>query len=80
MPETSNTKILVQFRSEKVISTTAHRGSKEYKGLIDLGYREVCTIKPDPKTYFDARDTEFEVSVEVYINDDFFNPKHKYTK
>lgn len=74
-----NTKILVNFRDQKIIHTEAHAGSTEYVGLIKAGYVKVGTVKAvslsDP--YISQT---FESVIEAYWESDYFDPGAKYNK
>lgn len=62
---TQNTKILVNFFTNKAISCNSHAGSSEYKSLIAKGYVEVAVVKKDNK---------------VYIKPEYFDHRDKYEK
>lgn len=63
-------KILVNFSSQQCVHCDAHRGSNEYKALIQKGYVEVGTVRPIV--------LQGIPTVNIYWDGNYFNPADKY--
>lgn len=62
-------KIMVNFSARKVITTSEHRGSREFASLINKGYREVATCRAVSNS-----------EVEAFVTSEYFDPADKYQK
>jgi len=72
-----NTKILVNFKTQKVIHTEEHGGSDIYQSLIKEGYVKVGTMKVVLNKAASIHDSRvFEIG--FYWENDYFDPKAKY--
>jgi hypothetical protein len=65
----STIKILVNWKTKKIIHCEYHRGSKEYQAILDQGYIEVGSFK--------ARWDE-GLPPKIFWNSDYFEPDAKY--
>jgi hypothetical protein len=64
--EVKNSKIMVNFKTQKVINTDHHEGSREYHNLVMAGYQKVGTTKTrNNRTLF-------------YWEPEFFDPQARY--
>jgi hypothetical protein len=70
------TKVLVDFKKRKAITTEDHRGSAAYEDLIKKGYTEVAVVKS--KITFPILPGG-EPFVDSYVTSEFFDPKDKYS-
>ena len=69
------TKILVNWKTKKIIHTNEHRGSTEFKGFLEKGYEDAGSIKSSI-VGLDIGTVE----VKAYWNAEYFDPEAKYPK
>lgn len=49
---TKNTRILVNFKTKKIVHTRNHRGTPQYQALINNGYEYVGDLKANTGLFF----------------------------
>lgn len=65
--DTNTLKIMVDFKNKKLVGTYSHRGSKEFKDLLNKGYEEAGTVRQTPE-------------LKIWVTGDYFDPNAKYPK
>lgn len=72
-----NVKILVNFKTKKVVTTDKRTDSRDYQFWIYVGYELVGTIKIE-KFYRPTRTSEWiELYKDIFIENQYFDPRAK---
>lgn len=74
-----NSKILVNWTTQKVIRTIAAIDSSEYQSLLEKGYVKIGIIKATGVINKITED-HITVGIFVFIDKEYFEPKDKYKK